>query len=117
VFHTSEFNKNNQTTTQTFSVFVTKYHVDENDTIIIDSSSKTYAIQFDVKGGRETGSQQTSDIITLDDLNIQVVRIVNEDYDISQMSNGELWYRFHNRLDIPQLLEKVVVIETELTNY
>lgn len=50
-------------------------------------------------------------------LTITITRNTQESIQIGNLSNGEFWYRFHNRLDIPDLLEKVIVIETELTNY
>lgn len=115
-FDTSEFLHVGDTTiTPTITINAREYTINEDEEIILNDTvhTKTFKVPFENALAQEDEAE-----ITWDDLNVTIslTRLKSEQYDIVNMTNGEFWYFFHDRLDIADLYKNCALIETQLTS-
>lgn len=114
--NTSEVLRSNWEFTKNFTINLWTYELNADKTIIINDLVQNLPVTVTFNANQLSPSIEVHSV-TGRNLTITITRNTQESIQIGNLSNGEFWYRFHNRLDIPDLLEKVIVIETELTNY
>ena len=115
VFNTTEFIQPGEYSDKQLVIYINKYFINDDKTVVLNENSQTYTITAQ-NFANDSDSFNVNDIV-IEDVAITVARNIKKDYDISNMTNGELWYNFHDHNDIPGLLEKIVMIETQLTTY
>lgn len=98
--------------TKEFDVKLRTYTIDENSQLIIDDKvyEKHLKLTFD-----DVTSNPCEQTFNLNGYEFTITRTIVDTYNIGDMTNGEFWYYFHNRLDFPTILESAIIIETQLT--
>lgn len=94
-----------------FRLCLRTYHIDEDANLIIDDNIEydDRSFIFDATVAEFTQS------FFWNGYKFNITRKRINHYDIGNMSNGTFWYHFHNRLDLPLVVEKAMIIETQLT--
>lgn len=124
-FDTSEFlHVGDTTVTPTITINAREYTINENEEIILNDKvhTKTFKVSFENALAQEDEAEITWEGLkelkdgVLQDVKIELTRLKREQYDIVNMTNGEFWYFFHDRLDIADLYKNCALIETQLTS-
>ena len=112
-FNDAEFVRENAAISRNFTLALRHFTLDKNNVLILDDTEEhiiTDNIVFENKNETEIKS------LTIDGTTFNIKRSAIST-NLGSLSNGALWYLYHNRIDLPGMLEKVAVIETELTGY
>ena len=94
------------------------YHYTTDNELIIDKDTISTELTVEFNSSAEPEWSKTLSVeLKNKPVTVTVTRDCIQSYDIGQLSNGEFWYNFHDRLDIVDLNEKTAVIETQLMLY
>ncbi len=106
---------NNNTVDKHFSPTINRFtcYYDEDSNLITDET--VVVKDFSGENQLTCSASENTMIAVYGEAELEINRITDTQYDIGKMSNGEFWYAFHNRLDIPDLMQQSAVIETKLT--
>ena len=98
-------------TPEKFRICLRNYHIDENEALIIDDKVLYDERELTFNPTVQDNAQSFEWL----GYNFTITRHKEQSYNIGEMSNGTFWYHFHNRLDLPLIAEKSMIIETQLT--
>lgn len=94
------------------------YHYTTDNELIIDKDTISTELTVEFNSSAEPSWSKTLSVnLKNKPITVTVVRDCIQSYDVGQLSNGEFWYNFHDRLDIVDLNEKTAVIEAQLMLY
>ena len=102
-----------------FLVKLRTYHINDEEELVLDDEviEKAFNIRFSdaYPGDLSTSVDADGNPLEINGHRFEISRLRINRYNIGNMTNGEFWYRFHNRLDLPRIAEKSMMIETQLT--
>lgn len=97
-------------------VYLHKEQYDKDE--LITSSTTSFMLDLKLDGVYDNEVIKTIEISTTDGVfSRQLAAQKTSEIALNNLSNGEFWYQFHNRIDNSTLFEEAAVIESQLAQY